>query len=109
MMVRLVLPLWTPYMMNRARPESPMAPFLNPSVACSPGVISMRSARFLLPGSAIEMRSVGTFRPPSVLLKSTTGLAPLTVTVSSRPPTFNEALTRAAKPATSDRFSRTSG
>ena len=44
-------------------------------------------------------RSVETFWPPRVVVRSTTGLAPLTVTVSESDPTFNETLTRAAKPA----------
>src|SRR5262249_34009277 len=47
------------------------------------------------------MRSVDTFWPPRVVVRSTTGLAPLTVTVSCSAPTFSEALMRAAKPALS--------
>ncbi|PYR43805.1 MAG: hypothetical protein DMF93_02155 [Acidobacteria bacterium] len=55
------------------------------------------------------MRSVDTFCPPRVVVRSTTGLAPLTVTVSCTDPTFIETFTRAAKPAFTSRPWRTSG
>ena len=71
MMVRLVLPLWTLYMMKRARPVSPMAPF-SPARPLQPRSQRDEVGQLLVAGKLDEIRLVGSFRPPSVLLKSTT-------------------------------------
>ena len=44
--------------------------------------------------------------PPRVVVTSTTGLAPLTVTVSATLPTFNVMSIRATKPTDSSTLSR---